>query len=39
MSNVGGSRMLQMLWTRALLDRQGGMLVAQKRRISLIFCA
>lgn len=39
MGNVGGSRMLQMLWTRALLDRERMMLVAKNRRISFVISA
>ena len=39
MGNVCGSRMLQMLWTRALLDRERMMLVAKNRRISFVFSA
>lgn len=31
--------MLQMLWTRALLDGERMMLVAKNRRISFMFCA
>ena len=39
MSNVCRSRMLQMLWTRTLLDGNRMMLVAKNRRISFMFSA
>ena len=37
MGNMGGSRMWQMLWTRALLDRERMMLVVKNRCISFLF--